>query len=259
MNLPTLRKSAGTDETAPDPAQHDFKRAIKPTPNLAPLQVREDRGFAATVRACVVGVVALAGVVAIGFFAVGGVALVAESNEANATQQAAVTQAKIATLSPVQDYYSGIESRKGEISTTFDSSIQYSTIYGDLFGSLPPGVQIESFSTAIGETCPGGDPFNPSPAIGCATVTATAPDSATISAFTTSLAQASDGVLVDPYASDITTSGDALSFQLTANFNADAYSDKFADLGGAASPSTTAPATGAQPSATNSDAAAAGK
>ena len=260
MKLPTFTKPKASSPEQPDPDANDFRRAVKPTPNLVPQHVREDRGFASTARASALGLVALAGIIGIAFFTSTGFVSSEERKAADAAAEAVSTTAKITNLAPVETYYAGIDERKGEVSTLFEGAIQYSTIYGALFEDLPSGITIESFTTSIGAPCPGGDPFNPSPAIGCATVTATAPDTETISALSTAIAETQDSVLVDPYASEITASGEGLSFRLTANFTADAYSDKFAELAPAPAPgATTEVTTDASAPIVGSDAAATGE
>ena len=260
--LPTRKSSSESPETKPfDPDEvYDFNKAIKPSVNFIPQAVRDARGFAQTVRMSGFGLIALAGVLVIGFFAVGAGAITANSDAANAASAAAITQTKIKQLSTVQSYYDAITDRKNEVQTKFNGSIDYAAIYGTINDALPSGVTLDSVSTAIGTTCAGADPFSPTAAIGCATIQASAPDTATISTFTNALGADKSGILVDPYASDISDagSGSNLSFKLTVNFTQKAYSTLFTSFGttptntipATTSPSTTSTSTGSNDTAT---------
>lgn len=231
---------------------YDFSKAIKPSLNLIPTAVREARGFAQTLRMSIVGLVALAGLLVIGGLAISAGALTANNDAANAASAATITQGKIASLKDVQAYYDAVGERKGEVKSKFSGSIDYSSIYGAVNSALPGGVTIDSFTTTLGTTCAGADPFQPTAAIGCATIQATAPDTNTISALTTALGNDSTKVLVDPYASSISDSGSGLSFKLTVNFTQEAYSDRFANYG--ATPSTTSvPSTSPAPAPSTTD------
>lgn len=242
MKLSKPKKSAAP-QAVDFSETHDFSRAVKPRPDLVPHEVRQARGFAATVRATAFSVVAISGVAVIGFLAVGGAALSAKSDAASADQQNSIVNQKIASLSDVQRYNDDLSSRKKDIQSAFASALDYSTLYDAVFDNLPSGVSLTSFDVAPGQKCAGGDPFNPQPSIGCITVQATAPNSSAITDFSKAVSSDKDGVLVDAYASEITNAGDSQSFKLTVNYTQKAYSTKYSNFGesvGTASPAQTA-------------------
>ncbi|BDZ52492.1 hypothetical protein GCM10025867_47330 (plasmid) [Frondihabitans sucicola] len=267
MKLLPARKADTSGPATPEidtDEVYDFSESVKPALNLIPTVVREARGFAQTLRMSIVGLIAVTAIVVIGYVAVLGGALTANSEADNAALSATSTQVKIKSLDDVQAYYDAVTERKSEVKAKFSGSIDYSSIYGAVNAALPAGVSITSFATAIGTTCAGADPFQPTAAIGCATIDATAPDTNTISALTSALGRDSTKVLVDPYASNISDSGSGsgLSFKLTVNFTQAAYGDRFADYG--TTTTTTTPTATTAPSSTTTDSsgsndAAAGK
>jgi Tfp pilus assembly protein PilN len=250
MKLPSIGKKDA--EAAVDWNEtHNFDRAIKPRPDLVPTDIKQARGFAATVRMTAFGVGAIVALACIGLATVGGAALSAKSDAASAAMQNGQLNSKIAALSDVERYSDDLASRKKDIQSTFTTALDYSALYDAVFDKLPSGVNLTSFDVAPGQKCPGGDPFNPKPSIGCITVQATAPNASAITGFSSAVTADKSGVLVDAYASDITNSGDSQSFKLTVNYTQAAYSTRYSDFGGEVSttspsetanlPTTTAP------------------
>lgn len=253
MSTATPVKPAETKSVWPDPAA--------PSKGLLPRSLvaqREVRKF--TFRTGVIGAV-IVGLAALGWGALAASAVSAAADKANQELQNGTLQKSISELRVIDLAVKGFDAQRQNVAVALQNDVTYSTVISDLRAAAPKGVALDDIKTSFGTPCPGPDPFNAKPAIGCLTIDGAAPTVDDVSAYVKNLLDlsadpAKPAWLVDPYATTATAgtdntgatgvgAGSVVRFTLTVNFSPAALSLKYAKFlpGTGITSTTTTPAT----------------
>lgn len=235
MSTVTAAKPAEVKSVWPDPSV--------PSKGLLPKSLvakREVRKF--TVRTGIIGFVIVA-VAATGWGAVASSAAAAASDQAQQEQQNGALQSSITQMRVTDQQVRGLNTQRQNIAVALQNDVIYSAVISDVRAAAPRGVVIDSIKPALGTVCPGPDPFNAKPAIGCLSISGAAPSVSAVSSYVQNLLDLSNDPakpawLVDPFASSATAGGDitggtgvksgvVVRFTLTVNFTPQALSLKY--------------------------------
>lgn len=166
-------------------------------------------------------------------------------------------------LAPVRAYVTGVEQQKQTVADAMAREIYFSIVLDGLEGSTPSGARLESLAVTLapepapvatpaeGEAteggsaegeptaapaapvtpspCPGPDPFNTRPVVGCVTLSGTAGSRAEVGDLVISLGK--DKLFVEPFISTTTTSdGSGVSFSGSVGLSERVFSKRFVEL-----------------------------
>lgn len=210
---------------------HHWPDPAKPAALLVPRYVRDNKAAAGTQRHVYAGLGATAlGVVA----AVVTSILLAHASSADLIAAQAVqgsAQTKVDNLSSIASYYDGLEQRRLATESLLITDIKHAALFDTLYRSLPAGVTLGSYSTAIGAPCAGPNPFVSPNNIGCLAVGGTADSPSDVSAMLQNFKKgAAADILSEAFVTQITGAGGAggsTSFTVNVNFTSDAFSLKY--------------------------------
>lgn len=180
-------------------------------------------------------VVLIAGLWAVQHLRVGEAEQMLAVEKAETARLTAETQA----LAPVRAFVTGVDVQKQTVQEAMAREIYFSLVLDGLEGSTPSGARLESLAVTLapaapeapapaegeeGETpaapaapatpspCPGPDPFNTLPVVGCVTLSGTASSRAEVGDLVVSLGD--DKLFVEPFISTTTTAdGTGVSFR----------------------------------------------
>lgn len=165
-------------------------------------------------------------------------------------------------LQPVKTYIAGVEQQKVVVSETMASEIYFSNVLGSMSEAAPAGVVLDSLvvtlappvpapvtaptdsaekgsekgsatpSPAVPVTpspCPGPDPFQTRPVVGCITLSGSADSRSDVGAFVAALGR--DDSFVEPFISTTTTAGAVkVTFSGSVGLSEKVFSKRYAKL-----------------------------
>lgn len=216
------KPNAGGEPGLPDFSAYS---AVKPKPNLTPRYVRERRAADKTMRItfwAIIGLVALlvGGVIATMFYA-----LDAKGSLDDTLNTQTQVQNEVTRLQPVADYYDGLVQRQELASTTMQDDLDYTKLIDGLYAAARGNAEITAVTVAPSAPCPGPNPFEAIPALGCINVTANASGPAGAAGFVEAL-NANSALFSGAFTPTFSAEGDTPT-TLTVNYDADALSLRF--------------------------------
>lgn len=188
---------------------------------------------------------------------------VGQAEQVLAVEQAETGRLTSATtaLAPVRVFLASVEQRKQLVADTMASEIYFSRVLDALAGAAPPGADVESVTVtltpaqaatpaapaapaeqgapaadgaagsapAVESPCPGPDPFNTRPVVGCIQLTGTADSRASVGAFVISLGE--DDQFVEPFISTTTTADEqAVTFTGSVGLSEKVFSGRYTHI-----------------------------
>ncbi len=216
------KKSKSNETGIPD--YSDFS-AVKPKPNLAPRYVRDRRAADKTLRIvfwAMIGLFGLlvAGVIASLFFALGA----KESLDDSLNTQKQV-QNEVSRLGPIADYYDGLVQRQELASSTMQNDLDHPKLLEELYSAARGHVEVLSVTMAPSAPCPGPNPFETTPALGCINLTVSANNPAGAAAFVEALN--SNPTLFSDAFTPTFASSEGTPANVTVNYSSNALSMRF--------------------------------
>ena len=159
---------------------------------------------------------------------------------------------QIADLTPVSTYIAAIGMKATTVRRAMYNEVAFSEVLSALRTATPGGATVETVSVtipgpatdpsgapvAIDENdpshgivapCPGPDPFEVKPIVGCVSLVGTAADRATVGRLVTALSKS--GLFVEPFITTTTTGGDQpVSFSGSVGLSPKVFTGRYADL-----------------------------
>lgn len=199
-------------------------------------------------------VVLIAGLWAVQHLRVGEAEQMLAVEKAETARLTAETQA----LAPVRAFVTGVDVQKQTVQEAMAREIYFSLVLDGLEGSTPSGARLESLAVTLapaapeapapaegeegeGEApaapaapatpspCPGPDPFNTLPVVGCVTLSGTASSRAEVGDLVVSLGD--DKLFVEPFISTTTTAdGTGVSFSGSVGLSEAVFSKRYAKI-----------------------------
>lgn len=235
INLPGGKKKLPPPPTEISPdALKSFTPGI-PAVNMLPPEVKERyrvEGIRNKFAVAGASLLVLVGA-GFGFTLASQQSLAAEISAVESNNQALTTQLR--ELSVYQNYVSDVESKRATLVGQFANDVQYPQIVDWIKSAAEAnGVEVRDFSFGSADTggndvnCASPDPFNPSPAVGCISLTAFAPDVDSVVKFTQALD--SEEAFVYPYFPSVTIGDDGVEMVGSVGFTALAGATRYADM-----------------------------
>lgn len=170
-------------------------------------------------RATSIGV-GILGVTALLWVAQSANIMYAEHQYDSAVAEGVTLQNQIVALAPIKALYTGISAAEGALNSAMAQEVLTSAVHQAVGAAAAGSTGVETTSvtlsnpsadsaagagttTATAGACPSTDPFQPTPMIGCVTVTGNAPNRAAVSAMLTKLA--ANPLFVSPFVSSSTS------------------------------------------------------
>lgn len=255
-------KAAEAQATWPDPSV--TSKGLLPKSLVAKREVRQ---FA--VRSGVIGLVVVAAA-ALGWGALSASAASAESAQHAQEAQNGTLGTSVGSLKAIDVQLKAFDAQRANVAVALQNDVTYSAVVKAARATAPKSVALTAIASQFGTVCPGPDPFNAKPAIGCLTLSGSAATVDDVTLYTQNIIKLSDDPtktawLVDPYAttassgSAVTAAGGTVGkvqFTLTVNFTPEALSMKYAKYlpgaGNTQAPAKSGPATSGAAPATRS-------
>jgi hypothetical protein len=148
-------------------------------------------------------------------FVVGGIALIVLVGGAWTYQHVRVAEAqKLVAVAPVRTFVNGVAVQENTVQSAMVGEIYFSDVLDGIRDATPPGAQLATVAVilaaptdpAAGVTvsaCPGPDPFNTRPVVGCVTLSGTAATRAEVGDMVVQLGHSS--LFVEPFIATTTT------------------------------------------------------
>lgn len=223
--MPTKRQTS--PETLTQVAT--WPSSYKPSMFLLPKSVRDRRAIHRLLRAVSAALIVVVLLVVAGALFLGHLIGAQRQNLSLAQSTGASLQHSITVLGPVDQYYKGYVQRESGVAGTLQSDVNYGLVMQALLSTIPPGTTITSFSTSYGKKCAGPSPFTSKPGIGCINVVGSTPSVPTLTQMIDRMK--ASPVLTDPFVSSVLIgTNNNSSFTATVNFDASAYSNKYASI-----------------------------
>jgi Tfp pilus assembly protein PilN len=168
-------------------------------------------------------------------------------------EQAETTRltARASELAPVRAFVTGVEQQQRMVQETMADEIYFSRVLEGVQSATPAGASVESIAVTLApqpvalepggtappersalpavSPCPGPDPFNTRPVVGCITLSGSAADRAHVGHFV--IALGADKLFIEPFISTTTTAdGEAVTFSGSVGLSEKVYSRRYADL-----------------------------
>ena len=230
-------KAAEAQASWPDPSA--TSKGLLPKSLVAKREVRQF-----TIRSGVIGLVVVAAA-ALGWGAMSASAASVESAQHAQEAQNGALGGSVSRLKAIDVQLKAFDAQRANIAVALQNDVTYSAVVKAARAAAPRNVALTAIASQFGTVCPGPDPFNAKPAIGCLTLSGSASTVDDVTAYTQNIIKLSDDPkktawLVDPYAttassgssgSAVTAAGGAVGkvqFTLTVNFTPEALSMKYA-------------------------------
>lgn len=220
----------GDDKAGVTGSHYEWPSPAKPSAMLVPTYIRENRALAATKKQVFYGLVAVVAATVLGI--VGSFLLNATSQSTldDAVAARDGVQKQVRDLSPVANYYDGLEKRQAATVALLAGDVQHAALYRQILSALPAGTMLTGYQTALGAPCLSPDPFEPAEAIGCITVTGATDSRAKVAQALTDLQRGPAGDLVaGGFVNSIESEDKTVKFTINVNFTPEALSMKYLD------------------------------
>ena len=156
----------------------------------------------------------------------------AETNRLNAQTQ---------VLAPVRTFVNGVAQQEGIVQNTMAGEVYFSEVLDGIRDATPPGAQLATVAVTLAVTgtatdpaavavsaCPGPDPFNVRPVVGCVLLSGTAASRSQVGEMVVQLGHSS--LFVEPFIATTTTADtDEVSFSGSVGLSEKVYSKRYGD------------------------------
>lgn len=242
---PAKPKTSGKSRPSPAEREVTWPSPVKPSLVLLPPKVRGARARRKAIRGATVMSVGLLGLTVLGYVSVAAASSVAQAGLEAEMGKTAAHEQVLAANKPVQDFYDGLTARREAAVAALEQDISNSAVIKAVDKANTVGATLASITrSADPATCPVVDPFSPSLAIGCLTISGTAPSIAAVGQLSAQMSKDTE-MLSSPYIteSSISDKDDTTSFKMTVGYTHQALSNKGAPFAGTdAAEDDTAPA-----------------
>ncbi len=192
-------------------------------------------------------------------FVVGGVALVLLVGGAWGFQHVRVTEARslvaieqaetnrlisqTQVLAPVRTFVSGVAAQESTVQDAMSGEVYFSEVLDGIRDATPPGAQLAMIAVTLADlsgagadpttgvlvsACPGPDPFNTLPVVGCATLSGTAASRAEVGDLVVKLGRSP--LFVEPFIATTTTGeADEVAFSGSVGLSEKVFTRRFGD------------------------------
>lgn len=225
INFGGKKKPNNPESDMPDLTDESFKNFTPATPtvNLLPPSVEEEYSVQNLKRKFLIIAGALIFVLGLGYAGTLFIQQQTEDNLRSLEQETVTLNSELASLSVYQNYVNSVDQKRQTLFEQFSGAIQYAGIAQQIGQAAQAnGVSVSDFSFGTGDsggTCSSPDPFNPSPAIGCITITASAEDVSSVVGFTESLSEQTG--FVYPYFPTVTVNEGSVNMVGSVGYTAE--------------------------------------